>query len=612
MDEALLMKPNLNSPSWSLDSAYTSITSAEFIADQKYVESQIPIIAAACSKLEALHAQGSLDPFVDLIKLCDKCDMLVRSLSGFTSALATVDTTRNDVLAMNSKIEELSSRLEQSSKPLDSFLVKVEESFLEKLLTRKELVAHAFNWKNARTQKPHLLSDNEETLLAGLEVSGHSAWETLYDNMIGAMKCEVELSGKTEVLSLSQAYAILYGTSETDRKNAWHAIQKTWRQYQVPAAAILNALAGWRIEVSQKRSKTKPMNFLTQALHDNRIEEATLTALISCCRQNLDQLRRAPRAMAKVAGKAKLDPWDLTASCPALSEGAIPTVRTYPEGLNLVTESFAATNSAMADFAKRMDQNAWVDAKALPTKSTGGYCTELAKSREPRVFMTYTGSTNDISTLAHEFGHAYHYWVMRDIELTESSYPSTLAETASVFAEQTLRDHLNENSKNHDEKMEAGWSEMESILAYLIDIPTRFNFEKNFHEKRQEQTLSAEELCTLMDETHKDWYGDTCSGFNTLFWATKMHFSLSGSGFYNFPYAFGYLFAMSLYARRKERGPSFNETYVAILRDTGRMTAEELIQKHLGEDIRKPQFWQASIDMAIQKIAAFEKLISTK
>jgi len=605
------MKTPMNAPAWSLASAYSSITSAEFIADQKYIESQIPIITETCSKLEALHAQGSLEPFVELIMLCEKCEMLVRSLSGFTSALTTVDTTRNDVIAMDSKITELSSRLEQSSKPLDSFIVKADESFVDKLLSRTELRAHAFTWRNARTQKPHLLSDNEETLLAGLEVSGHSAWETMYYNMIGAMKCEVELNGKNETLSLSEAYAILYGNSEVDRKNAWHAIQATWKNNQVPAAAIVNALAGWRIEVSQKRSKIKPMNFLTQALHDNRIEEETLKALISCCRQNLEQLRRAPRAMAKVAGKPKLDPWDLTASCPALSQGATPTVRTYPEGLNLVTESFAATNTAMADFAKLMDKNAWVDARVLPTKSTGGYCTELVKSREPRVFMTYNGSTNDISTLAHEFGHAYHYWVMRDLELTESSYPSTLAETASVFAEQTLRDHLNENSKNHDEKMEAGWSEMESILAYLIDIPTRFDFEKKFHEKRQEQTLSAEELCKLMDDTHKDWYGDTCSGFNTLFWATKLHFSGSGSGFYNFPYAFGYLFAMSLYARRKERGPSFNETYVAILRDTGRMTAEELIQKHLGEDIRKPQFWQKSIDMAIEKIAAFEKLITT-
>ncbi len=534
--------------------------------------------------------------------------MLGYNLGVFTGALNSVDTSRQDVIAIDSQIGELKSKIEQAAKPLDNFLATSDDSFIRKLLTIKELQPFSFHWKHARKLKEFLLSDAEETLLEGLAVNGHTAWMILYYNMVGSMKCVVTLDGKEQTLGLAEASAILYGNSEADRQSTWHAIQKSWKENQVSAAAILNALAGWRIEVSKKRSHAKPMNFLTQALHDNRIEEETLEAIITCCRANLEQLKRAPRIMAKVAGKAKLDPWDLTASCPALSATAT-TLRSYEEGIQLVQESFGSLNSDMADFTRMMHKNSWIDAKVLPTKSTGGYCTEFSKSREPRIFMTYRGSTNDISTLAHELGHGYHYWVMRDIERSEAAYPFTLAETASVFAEQTLRDHLTERSKSLDERLEAGWSEMESIAAYLIDIPTRFEFEKKFHEMRQKQVVSAEELSALMAEVRNSWYGDTFSSESPLYWATKLHFSSSGSGFYNFPYAFGYLFAMSLYARRKERGESFNKTYIAILRDTGRMTAEDLIRKHLGEDIRKPQFWQKSIDLAIQKIDAFENLI---
>lgn len=605
------MKTNDTAPSWSLSSAYSSIDSAEFKADREFVETSLPRITAFCSEIAGLDLDSDVvaKRFAQTIRLRETCDMLAYNLGVFTGGLNSVDTTMQDVVAMDALVGELKSRVEQAAKPLDNFLANVDDEFIEKLLSLPDIKPFGFHWKNARKMKDFLLSDAEETLLEGLGVTGHTTWMTLYYQLVGNMKCTLTLNGKEQILGLAETSAILYGSSEADRKPAWHAIQKSWTENKVAASAIVNALAGWRIEVAKKRAHTKPMNFLTQALHDNRIQEETLNAIITCCRENLPQIKRATLALAKVAGKAKLDPWDLVASCPAVSESGT-TLRSYDEGMQLVQESFSALNPEMEAFAKMMHENSWIDAKVLPTKSTGGYCTEFSKTREPRIFMTYQGSTNDISTLAHELGHAYHYWVMRDIPRPEAAYPSTLAETASVFAEQTLREHLTTRSKNKDEILEAGWSEMASIAAYLIDIPSRFEFEKKFHEQREKQTLSADELSKLMEEVRHSWFGDTFSSESSLYWATKLHFSIAGSGFYNFAYAFGYLFAMSLYARRKERGESFNETYVAILRDTGRMTAEDLIQKHLGENIRKPQFWQKSVDLAIAKIADFEKVIA--
>ncbi len=605
------MKNDPQPPAWNIESEYASIASPDFASDMSFVEANIPILNDFGDGLDALEPKDSLKELTRMIHLREACETLGQNLATYVEALLGTDVTRMDAKAMQSKISELNSRLSQSGKALDQFLMTVDTDIFQHLLLDPSLAPFKFTWIQNRARQNQLLSKEEETLLEAFTVNGHTAWMNLYYSLVGTMKCTLQIESHEKTIGLSEAMSYTYASDEPNRKSAWLAVQEAWRLYQVPAAAILNALAGWRIEVSKKRSRTKPINFLTQALFDSRVEEATLNALMDCCRANLSQIKRAPRVLARVAGKTQLDPWDLTASCPALSKGSKAAQHSYKAGFDLVLKAFKETNPELANFAAMMDANSWIEARVLSTKSTGGYCTEFPKSREPRIFVTYQGSSSDITTLAHELGHAYHAWVMKDLHRAEAQCPSTLAETASVFAEQILRDHLSQHSENLTEKIEAGWSEMQSIQAYLIDIPSRFEFEKQFHELRIQQTLTPEELCALMDKVRADWYGDTISATDSLFWASKLHFSSSGSGFYNFQYAFGYLFAMSLYARRKEQGPSFNSTYIEILRDTGRMTAEALIQKHLGEDIRQPQFWQKSVDLALKKVDDFEKLIQT-
>jgi oligoendopeptidase F len=219
------------------------------------------------------------------------------------------------------------------------------------------------------------------------------------------------------------------------------------------------------------------------------------------------------------------------------------------------------------------------------------------------------GSLPDIMTLAHESGHAFHSWVMRDLPTPELEYPMTLAETASVFAETTVRDSLIKKAKTREEKIEFAWANIESATGFLLNIPVRYEFEKAFYEKRGERSLTADQLAELMDQTWSFWYGPTLSQNDKMFWAHKGHFSMSEVSFYNFPYTFGYLFSLSIYARKDEFGADFMKIYQDILRDTGRMTAEDLVMKHLKEDIRKPAFWQKAIDMVIEQIDQYETLL---
>ncbi|HAS62158.1 MAG TPA: oligoendopeptidase F, partial [Vibrio sp.] len=240
----------------------------------------------------------------------------------------------------------------------------------------------------------------------------------------------------------------------------------------------------------------------------------------------------------------------------------------------------------------------------------GAYCTKFAATRSPLVFMTWGGSRSDLMTLAHELGHAFHNWVMRDMPLCQTRYPMTLAETASIFAENIVRDYLLSKAETREEQIEMLWEELSSAYALMINIPVRYEFEKRFYEQRQEGELSAEQLCQLMSDTWKEWYGDSMSEADSYFWASKLHFSISEVSFYNYPYLFGYLFSKGVYAQRESKGEQFYTDYVELLRDTGSMMAEDVVERHLGMDLTQTDFWQQSIDMLNEKLTQFEALLS--
>lgn len=587
------------SPAWNIESEYASLEAPAFKADYAAVENGI-------ADIEKRNGAKDVPTIQELFVLREQTSVLIGNLFTYVNCILSVDASDQKAKAVNSQIAVLLSRLAQACTPLEILVKTADEGFLKQLLDHPTLSAYSFAWKQDRAKSPYLLSEGEETLLTAVGVSGHTAWETLYTNLCGTIKCEMKYPNKTETVGLAQALGSFFQKDEVVRKTAWHAVQDAWTEHQETSAAILNSLAGWRQEVNKKRSHTKPVHFLDTPLHENRIQRATLDAMMSSLHGNVGSTRKAPALMAKILKKKQLDPWDLLAPSPLGEEGK--TIE-FSEAVKLVREAYGAVDPQMADFVDMMVKNNWIEGRVTPNKTTGAYCTFFVKSKQPRVYMTYMGSEHDVTTLAHELGHAFHSWSMRDLPQVQMNYPMTLAETASVFGETALRDMLLQKAKTNAEKLDHSWNELEAASAFLINIPARFDFEKSFYEKREEKTLSPAELGTLMDEAWTKWYGPVLSKNDKLFWAHKLHFSIAGdNGFYNFPYAFGYLFSLSIYARRKELGSNFMKTYVDVLRDTGRMTAEDLIQKHFGEDITQPKFWQKSFDLVASKLTAIEAL----
>ncbi|MUK69801.1 M3 family oligoendopeptidase [Aliivibrio fischeri] len=593
----------MTAPSWDLSIAFQSLQDPKLKQTISQLEQQI-------ADFPQLDSDAAVSQLQHAILMKEAITVNLATVASYANCIASVDSANNEAKALVNHMTKLGSELSQVFSPfLDSIVNAPLELFEQIISENEELNAHRFLLEEERKLVENRLSVKEEQLLSAMSVDGKNAWGKLYDNITGSMKVTLVLAdGTEEVMGLSQAASILYGSDTLRREPAWRAIQQGMKQNQESFSAILNALAGWRLTEYQKRSKEKSVHFLEPSLHGSRIEQATLDSMMSVAKKNREVGQKAGRLMAKMFGTEQLTPWDQLASMPPLVGDA--SNYSFDEAIEIIKGAFSGVSQEMADFVDVMVKNGWIDAAPQETKRLGAYCTKFADSRTPLVFMTWGNSMSDVLTLAHELGHAFHNWVMRDMPLCTTRYPMTLAETASIFAENVVRDALLAKAKTKEDKIEMLWEELSSALALTINIPVRYEFEKAFYEQRSSKELGAEDLSELMRVTWEEWYGNSMIEADSLFWASKLHFSIPEVSFYNYPYLFGYLFSIGVYAQREAKGADFYGDYINLLRDTGTMRAEEVVQKHLQMDLTQETFWQQSLDRVSNQIDEFERLIS--
>lgn len=219
--------------------------------------------------------------------------------------------------------------------------------------------------------------------------------------------------------------------------------------------------------------------------------------------------------------------------------------------------------------------------------------------------MTYSDTYDNVSTLAHELGHAFHTYAMKDVHPLNCHYAMNVAETASTFAETLVADAALELAKDDGEKLALLESKIQNSIALLMNIHARFLFETRFYEERKKGMVSTARLNEMMEAAQKEAYADSLGLYHPHFWGSKLHFYITDVPFYNFPYTFGYLFSLGIYAHAKKEGKEYEQKYISLLKDTGRMTVEELAKKHLGADLTKEEFWQAGVDLCIKDVEEF-------
>ncbi|WP_226421836.1 M3 family oligoendopeptidase [Vibrio sp. E14] len=597
----------MTTPSWDLSIVYNDLSDPRIQDDIALVEQCIDLLnkqSADCGNVEIMQ---------NAILTNEAASRLAGTVANFASCYASVDATNSEAKSLLGKMTRIFSELSQAFSPFDLTLTHADEEFILRVLDHEnpDISGQAFSILNSRKLADTRLSNAEEQLLAAMSVDGKSAWGNLYDNLTGSLKVKLEYAdGKSEELGFSQAASILYGAEFERQEAAWRGVQDAMQTHQESFAAILNALAGWRLTENKKRSTKREVHFLEPSLHGSRIQAETLNAMMTVAKDSRAIGQKAGLLMAKVHGLDEMKPWNHLAAMPALSGEA--KVYDFDEAIDVICEAFETVNPEMSEFVRLMVQNGWIDAAPNASKRLGAYCTKLPATRTPLVFMTWSGSRSDLMTLAHELGHAFHNWVIRDLPLCQTYYPMTLAETASIFAENIVRDHLISKAESVDEKLEMLWEELSSALALMINIPVRYEFEKSFYERRQDGELTADEFCKLMSETWKEWYGDVMSGPDPYFWASKLHFSIDSVSFYNYPYLFGFLFSKGIYAQRETKGEAFYTDYINLLRDTGCMMAEDVVEKHLSMDLTQPTFWLQSVELVREKVDEFERLFAQR
>ena len=603
-------------PAWDNSTEYPSLQSPELAADLERAQQLIkqvgelaarlaPLVPRAAS-LNAVEAAEAVRVAQQANGLQEQASVLLSNVEIYISCALSVDAKDAVAKSLYGKAQATGAALGQAYNAVTQFLKLTTEEICEAYLATPTTMPQRFAVQQERLLREQTLSLPEEDMLIQLDVNGPLAWGNLYDNLSGTIACEVAMPGQpSRMVGLAEAASLLSDERDEARQAAFQATNKGWEAHEESVAGVLNALAGWRLDVYRRRSRKQSVHFLDGPLHAARMSRETLDAMMAAVREAAPLGRKVLALQAQVLGKDRLGPWDLFAPCPQVGE---TTWRkpTFDEAVAIIADSYGGIHPEMGAFVRMMAERRWIEGRVGPTKRPGAYCTHFPKSRTPRVYMTYSGAMRELKTLAHELGHAFHNWVMRDMPLVQTDYPMTLAETASIFGETVVNTALLEQAKSPGDRLSFAWAQAREAESLLLNIPARFAFEKSLYERRRDSTLTAADLKQLMIDSWRDWYGDALSEMDPMFWASKLHFSIAGLSFYNFPYTFGYLFALGVYAQRERLGDGFFPAYVSLLRDTGRMTAEEVAAKHLGADLTRPDFWRQSLAVSRRSVDQLE------
>lgn len=518
----------------------------------------------------------------------------------FSSCLSSQDMNDKRAVAWTEKVQSAYARYHQASDLFNVKLAAVPEERFRKWASSPEHREIAFPLSERRDDVRDKLAPELEALASDLAIDGYHGWGEHYQTIVGRIAIPWEEDGKTVTLSAGQAFNKLNNPKQEVRDAMGAKWEEAWGAQADLAADTLNRVAGFRLKLYGRRGWEDALH---EPLKINRMSRETLNAMWDAAAIGMEPLKRYFAAKARLLGKEKLGWHDVAAPIAADA----PTIA-FDEAAVMIDGAFRAFSPNLAALAKRAFEGSWIEAEDRPGKRPGGFCTDFPLHRETRIFMTYSGTADNVSTLAHELGHAYHTSLVDGLQPFAQEYAMNVAETASTFAEALVSDELLRRASSDAAKLSLLDERLQNAVAFLMNIRARFLFETKFYERRGEGMLDASQLSEMMVAAQREAFGDALGSWHPHFWASKLHFYITDVPFYNFPYTFGYLFSTGIGAVAAAEGKSFAGKYDALLRDTGLMTVEELASRHLGADLRRPDFWQAAVRRAVSDIDEFERL----
>ncbi len=520
-----------------------------------------------------------------------------QTLGVYTRCALTTNT--RDALAQ-ARNSELNLQTTELRKLQTRFIAWIGSLDVDALLGRSAIAReHEYALRKAQIQAGRLMAPSEEALAADLSLTGTTAWSQLHSDVSSQLEVRVRQDGEERALPMSAVRGMASEPDRETRRAAYEAELAAWQSVEVPLATALNSIKGEVGTLAKRRGWGSPLD---EALFGANIDREALEAMLLAARESFPAFRRYLRAKAKALGVERLAWFDIFAPL-----GDSPRQWTLDEACDFVAEHFGAYSEKMREFALRSYRENWIDWPATAGKVDGAYCASLRRD-ESRILMNWRPSFNTVSTLAHELGHGYHNLCLNGRTPLQRQTPMTLAETASIFCE-TIAKRAALQVGDASERLAILEGSLQGFNQVVVDITSRYLFEQSVFEGRAARSLSPAELCERMLDAQRQTYGDGLDPdlLHPYMWAAKGHYYASRS-FYNFPYMFGLLFGLGLYAQYEAGAEDFQNRYDDLLSSTGLADAATLGER-FGIDIRTPDFWRASLRVIEKDIESFEKAV---
>ncbi len=578
---------------WNLDPIYRGFDDPAFAADMKALKTTVAEFNAFAGTLAELEPTDGLRRG---IALEETLSQLIQKLAEYASLRQSANTMDAEAGSQLGRIMSIASDMAGAEAAFQNWAARLPD-LMERVRGDEFLKDYAYLFANMAESSRYLLSGKGEEIAAKLKMSGGNAWSDLQQYLTST----VPVTYRGTATNLSAVRNLAYDPDPQVRKDAYEAELACYDRIKDSVAFALNSIKLETISDCQLRGYASA---LERTLKHAHMKKETLDAMLSAMDRYLPKFWQYMKVKAKALGHENGLPWyDLFAPMgKAAAKYTTEDARTYLVNL------FAKFDSELSEMVATAFDNAWIDFYPRSGKAGGAFCAGIECLGESRVLTNFDGMFTDIVTLAHELGHAFHNQCIRSHRILNHDYSMPVAETASTFNECVVMASAIRDAQNREEKLALIESQLQDATQIICDIYSRYRFETMVFENREQRFMNADTLCDFMLTAQKQSYGDGLDPncMHPYMWVCKSHYY--GPTFYNFPYAFGGLFARGLYAQYEKEGASFIPKYKKLLYTTTVASVEDTA-KVAGIDLTDPAFWNGALQTIADQIDLFCQLV---
>ena len=578
---------------WNLDPIYRGFDDPAFDRDLTELKDAV---AEFASWSRSMDADGALEGLKAGIAHQEKLYTTGSRLVEYAMLRQSADTQNTEA---GSRIGQIMAVISSVAGPQAAFQEWASSlpDLMELVASDEVLAEYTFLFENLKQTSRFLLPGRGEEIMAKMGLSGGSAWAEMQQYLTST----VPVQYRGETTNLSSIRNLAYDADPAVRKDAYEAELKCYERIADPVAYALNSIKLETLNDCELRGYEGPLD---RTLKDSHMSRATLDAMLGAMDEYLPKFWQYLKAKGKALGHENGLPWyDLFAPM-----GTAAGKYTAEDAREYLVKLFEGFDQELADMVARAFDEAWIDFYPRSGKAGGAFCAPVECLNESRILTNFDGLFGDIVTLAHELGHAFHNQCIETHRALNRDYSMPLAETASTFNECVVMAAAIQNARDDGERLALIESQLQDITQVICDIYSRYRFETMVFQRRSKEFMNAGTLCELMTEAQKLSYGDGLdhAQMHPYMWVNKSHYY--GPIFYNFPYAFGALFARGLYAQYERDGAAFVPKYKKLLYTTPIASAEDTARV-ADIDLTDKEFWRAALQMVADQIDQFCRIV---